>query len=193
MLGQADEVLTVGNLRRWRFLAAVVKVQQVNIGTVIQFVAAQLSQRQHRKAGIGHATFRVKVLGGAITVLQLGVYFAKRFFDQYVRESRNFACGFRQTRHTQYVAQHDANEFALLETCQQNRRIGFKRARAHTSEALLKLLPRVGPVQAAVAHKNLKQVTVVDQGPAQPWTDCEHDDSIVNQEAVFLQQPQRLG
>jgi hypothetical protein len=33
----------------------------------------------------------------------------------------------------------------------------------------------------------------VDQGPAQPWADCEHNDSIVNQEPVFLEQLQRLG
>ena len=193
LLGQPDEVFAVGNLRSWRFHATVVEIQQVDVGAVVQFVAAELAQRQHGKARIGHATFRVKLLRRAIAVLQLGMDFAQSFFDQHIRQSGNLGRRFRQGGHSQHIAQHDADVLALLETCQQYRRIGFERARAHAGEALLKFFARMGAVQALVADEALKQIGVVDQRLAQPGADGEHHDRVVNQERMLLQQAQHLG
>ena len=126
-------------------------------------------------------------------MLQLGMNLAQGLLDQYIRERGNLGRGFRQGCDPKHVAQHDADVLPLLETCQQCRRIGFKRARPHSGEALLEFLARMGAIQAAVADKALKQIAVVDQGLAQPGADGKHHDGIMNQKLMLLQQPQQLG
>ena len=96
-------------------------------------------------------------------------------------------------RNAEHIAQHDADVFAALEACQQRGGIGFKGARTHAGEALLEFFARVSAIELALAHESMKEIGIMDQGFAQPWTVAEDQHCVVNQGRMFLQQAQRLG
>jgi len=126
------------------FAGARVEKHQVDVGAVIQLQAAQLTERNHRKAaGASIGKPRLAVPRGQ-TVADAAV----RYVKNRVGKIRKLLGDFGQHGHAQDVAQHDADQRAAPEAGEVERR-GYALTRGgaggRTAERLLQLLPIIVP------------------------------------------------
>jgi uncharacterized membrane-anchored protein len=98
---ETDEELLVRNGRGLlaaarSFAVAAVEKKQINVRAVIQFIAAQLAQRENAETAAHDAALRVAILRMAIALDQFLVAERQGVGEDYVREHRELESGFAQ-------------------------------------------------------------------------------------------------
>ena len=164
-----------------------VEKQQVHVGTVVQLIAPQLSQRHHRKVRRHQSPARIGNLRLAGAGLQLPVGDAQRLFQQHVGQSGQLQGGFGQVRQLQDVFQGNAQVFPALKARQHQGRIRIQRRGLKTSVLLQQVLLRFQTAQAFVTAEPEDQLRLSHESFAEKTAVTEQGQQGMQQSRLARQ------
>src|SRR5207249_10116164 len=130
-----------------------IEEEKVDVGAVVQFVAAQLAQGDDAETGARGPPLRVAVLGLSVALLEFEVAVDQRIRQHYVRQRRKLQGGLAQGRKTKNILERDAQMIPLLEAREPRREPGIRTGNRDTGEVLQQAFVGLELGEVAVARK----------------------------------------
>ncbi len=124
---------------------AAVNKHQVDVGTVVKFLAAKFSEGENREPRIYELAFGIGGLRQSVIVFEFLFADAQRGIEQNVGKLRKFEGGVGQRGDAENIAQSDAQIFAALEAREDQRGRKIKRSGGEAREFFVQIF---GPLHA---------------------------------------------